>query len=322
VSDLIVVPGHAGDRPPSAGSVSALDRRRIEYIVGNPDVDAKHVTLIGAGSGGFPVMQQLSMLGVRRWSLFDPDVLEGHNLVKHPARRADLGRLKVGIAREWLLDRNPTSEVEAHPLDVVQAGDTLSDALRRTDLVVCAVDSAGVRHFINERCVEHRVPCATGLVFRTGMGGTVYLYLPGETGCLTCLETYTQRNGLDLDNRLDLTPDETNRIYGLGEREYSASGLATDIMLVASLHAALSTSLLCGNGSAFVAPLTFNWLTFSTRRVEGVFDARFAAERAILRPQENCYLRCSQRVITIPDPEAVSPDRAISVPDTPGGVAG
>lgn len=278
---------------PTGEPAGGLDRRRIEHAVAGARVRDLHVTLVGAGSGGFPVMQQLAMLGVRRWDLFDPDVLQPHDLVKHPARRADLARSKVDVAQEWLLDRNPTAEVRSHTADVVTVPELLGGSLARTDLVVCAVDTAGARGFVNERCVEHQVPCATGTVFRTGMGGTVHLYLPGYSGCFACLESWTRTHGHDIDGAADLTGDERHRVYGLGERDYSASGLATDIALVASFHAALCTSLLCAGASPVVPPVTFTWLTFSTRRVPGVFDARFAAERVLLRPQRDCYLRCA-----------------------------
>ena len=51
-----------------------LDFDRIAYLL-NPDVLwDKVVTIVGLGSGGAPVCDHLSMNGVRRWNLYDPDV--------------------------------------------------------------------------------------------------------------------------------------------------------------------------------------------------------------------------------------------------------
>src|SRR5690349_8624911 len=96
-----------------------LDRQRIRHLTGDSPQRSR-VTIIGLGSGGFPVMQHLAMSGWRRFTLIDHDVLEDVNLVKHPARRSDLGRLKADIAAEWLADRNPASEVTALAADFLE----------------------------------------------------------------------------------------------------------------------------------------------------------------------------------------------------------
>lgn len=273
----------------------SLDRKRIDYLVESEALDDLEVTIVGLGSGGFPLMQQLAMLGIRRWNLFDHDILEAHNLVKHPSPRADLGLPKVEIAAAWLKDRNPQVLVDRHVAEVTTDSDALETAVSRSSLLLCAVDNPGARAFLNEMAVRQKVPCATGLVFRTGMGGSVYMYIPDETGCYACLDHFTDQNDLQLDTVIDLTDDERHHIYGLGQEEYSASGLATDITMIASLHAAMATSLLVGSRSAMVAPLAFNWLTFGMRQVPGAFASRFETERAILRPQSGCYLNCSSQ---------------------------
>ena len=76
---------------------------------------------IGLGSGGTPVCDHLTMNGVRNWILYDPDTLQDVNLVKHPRGRRDLGRLKVEIQREWILDRNPDAAVSVRAEDVFAA---------------------------------------------------------------------------------------------------------------------------------------------------------------------------------------------------------
>ena len=62
----------------------------------------------------------LTMNGVRRWVLIDPDRYDDINLVKHPRQRVDLGALKVEIQKKWILDRNPGAEVEAIAEDVLK----------------------------------------------------------------------------------------------------------------------------------------------------------------------------------------------------------
>jgi hypothetical protein len=256
-------------------------------------VEDLHMTLVGAGSWDFPVRQQLAMPGVRRRDLSDPDAPREHVLVKHPARGVDLGRPKVYVPQELLSDCHPTAEVSSHTADVMTVPELLDASPARTDLVACAVHTAGGRGFVNERGVEHQVPCATGLVFRTGRGGTVHLYLPGRTSCFACWEAWNRVHGYDSDD-VDLTDDEHHRFYGPGGRDYHAPGLASDITLVTSLCAALCTSLLRAGTPTVVPPITLTWLTSGTRRAPGVFDSRPAAERILLRPQRGCRLPCAR----------------------------
>lgn len=270
-----------------------LDTARIDYLLGAAQLRDTKVVQVGLGSGGAVVLERLAMCGIGRWSLYDPDVLEPENLVKHPARRHDLGRPKTDIGSEWLLDRNPSCHVERIGGDVT--ADPGFDAdIAEADLVICAVDGNTARHFINATCVAHHVPCVFGSVFRTGLGGEVYAYLPGETGCYACMARYCFEQGRDIENWLEMTEEETQRVYGIGEADFTASGMAADISVVASLHAHYIISLLCGRKSRYLTSPSFNWLTISLRRVEGLFEAMYETSRVLLRPQEACHLDCGK----------------------------
>lgn len=268
-----------------------LDTTRIDYLLGDAKLSQTKIVIVGLGSGGAVVLERLGMCGVGRWSLYDPDVLEPVNLVKHPGRRADLGRPKTDIARDWLMDRNPKCAVDRIGGDV-QADPEFRDDITGADLVICAVDSPPARSFVNEVCVSAAIPCVFGSVFRTGLGGEVYAYLPGESGCYDCKGRYSLEQGLDIENWLDLTDDETDKIYGVGQTDFTASGLAADISVVASYHAHYVISLLAGRRSPYLTTPSFNWLTLTLRRVEGLFSSMYDTSRVLLRPQSLCHLGC------------------------------
>lgn len=272
-----------------------LDTARIDYLLGEAALRNTKLVVAGLGSGGAVVLERLAMCGVGHWSLYDPDVLTPENLAKHPGRRSDLGRPKTDISSEWLLDRNPGCRIERTGGDVT-TDEHFSTDIADADLVICAVDGGSVRNFINAACVAQAVPCVFGSVFRTGLGGEVYAYLPRETGCYGCMSRYCFEQGRDIDNWLDMTEEETRRIYGVGEEDFTASGMAADISVVASLHAHYVISLLGGRKSRYLTTPSFNWLTIALRRVEGLFGAMYETSRILLRPQENCLLGCGKTV--------------------------
>ena len=66
------------------GIKAVLRFDRIEHLLSPEDLRTKCVVQVGLGSGGAPVNDHLTMNGVRRWVLFDPDRYDEINLVKHP----------------------------------------------------------------------------------------------------------------------------------------------------------------------------------------------------------------------------------------------
>ena len=133
---------------------------RIEHLLSPEDLREKRVVHVGVGSGGAPVNEHLTMNGVRRWVLFDPERYDDVNLVKHPRLRADLDEFKVENQKKWILDRNSSAEVEALPEDVMQSA-RFRDAVQEADLVLCCADKQEVRLFVNAVATEMQRPCVT-----------------------------------------------------------------------------------------------------------------------------------------------------------------
>ncbi len=94
---------------------------RIQHLFSPEQLHDKLVLQVGVGSGGAPVNEHLTMNGVRRWVLFDPDVYDEINLVKHPHERSAIGQLKVENQKHWIVDRNPSADVEVYAEDVMNA---------------------------------------------------------------------------------------------------------------------------------------------------------------------------------------------------------
>lgn len=275
-------------------SEPGLDTSRIGYLVDVSHLARLRVVVVGLGSGGAVVVERLAMSGIGDWALFDPDTIEPVNLVKHPARRSDLGRPKVEWAEAWLRDRNPHAGIRGYQESVMAEGSAFATEVARSDVVICAVDNATARSFVNSTCVELGVPCVFGLVFRTGLGGEVYAYVPGETACHDCKMRISLQRGIDIENWLEMTPEEKQHVYGMGQADFVASGLGADIAVVAGLHAHYVLSLLGSRGSQFLTAPSFNWLTIGLRSEEGLFQSLYEVSRAVVRPQEECHLGCGR----------------------------
>lgn len=266
----------------------ALDYSRIEYLLNPELLEGARVTVVGLGSGGAPVCDHLTMNGVRDWHLYDPDELSPENLVKHPRMRSDLGKPKVEIQKAWIIDRNPGATVEAFKENVL-ISPNFAESVRNSSLVLVCPDTRAVREFVSDRCVEEKIAFVGASVFRTGIGGEVYSYVPEKLGCYRCLELFAAKNDLNIgDAVLGLTQEEEQRIYGLDERDFKASGLSIDIQSVALIQARMALGLLLADAETSIRPMAANWLVFGNRPSPGIFSKHLEVKRMLLKPQNDC----------------------------------
>jgi molybdopterin/thiamine biosynthesis adenylyltransferase len=264
----------------------SLNFSRIEHLLSPAVLEGKVVLQIGLGSGGAPVCDHLTMNGVRNWILYDPDTLQDVNLVKHPRSRCDLGRLKVEIQREWILDRNPVAKVTTRPQDVFNAP-SIPEDFRTCDLVLCCADTRAVRLFANTLAIEHKKPCVTASVFRQGFGGEVYAYVPGYSGCFECMEKVATQMGLNINLAIQPTAAEQQTIYGMNLPDFQASGLSLDINAISLIQARMALDILIDGKPGYSGA---SWVIHYNRSIPGVESSgRLKTARPMLvRPQKEC----------------------------------
>ena len=269
-------------------NTATLDFDRIEYLINPKEFDNIRITVVGLGSGGSVACDHLTMNGIRKWELYDPDVLEPVNLVKHPRMRKDLRRPKVEIQKEWILDRNPKADVETYAEDVMTSSRFL-ESISNSDIVLSCPDKKSVREYVSDQCVALKKPFVTASVFRTGIGGEIFGYIPNETGCYRCLQLYSFINEMNLsDDSLGLTDEEKKRIYGFGEREFQASGLSIDIQMITLIQVRMSMSILMRNSKSKLPRLKSNWIIFGNRPAKNIFRSHFEVTQLRLKPQKTC----------------------------------
>lgn len=129
------------------------------------------VNLIGAGGLGSPIALALAKMGCPRLAIFDPDVVEPHNLPNQLFRLADVDRPKVEALAEIL------REFADVAVDAVRES---VDERRFDGVVISAVDTMAARRSIWERSVR----------FRAGVTLYIDARLGGEVGrVLTTLPT-------------------------------------------------------------------------------------------------------------------------------------
>ncbi len=155
------------------------------------------VAIVGAGGMGSQAAMALTHLGVGHLTLIDPDRLEMSNLNRVVGAlwfQAERRQPKVEALARHLNRVRPPSDWGVEPLPIDVREPLALAHLLSADVIVGAVDSAVVRHYLNLVAVCGLVPYldagvgvrAEGGQLREG-GGQVQVILPGETACLTCV---------------------------------------------------------------------------------------------------------------------------------------
>lgn len=87
------------------------------YDFFQPDKDDSRIHIVGCGSVGSTIAENLARCGVTKMTLWDFDKVEAHNIVNQMFRQQDVGKLKVDALKDILMDINPEMKdtVETKP---------------------------------------------------------------------------------------------------------------------------------------------------------------------------------------------------------------
>jgi molybdopterin/thiamine biosynthesis adenylyltransferase len=179
------------------------------------------VAIVGLGGTGTVVLQQLAHLGVHRFLLVDPDIVDETNLNRLiGANSKDVGKSKVSVAAAWVKRINPSAKIDNAKESVLL--ERSARLLLDSDFVFCCTDSEGSRAVLNQLAYQYLVPVIDmGVVIAAQKGrvaniaGRTQMLAPGLP-CLTCA------NLLDAEQvRRDLLTDFERQAdpYIVGDHE-------------------------------------------------------------------------------------------------------
>ncbi|WP_422481831.1 tRNA threonylcarbamoyladenosine dehydratase [Pleomorphochaeta sp. DL1XJH-081] len=122
-----------------------------------------HVVIVGMGAVGSYAMEVLARSGVGHLRLVDFDTVGITNINRQLlATDSTIGQKKVLVAKERVLDINPTVQVE--PLDLFAHEETLQQILEPpVDLVIDAIDSLTPKLALLEGLYRQKIPTISSM---------------------------------------------------------------------------------------------------------------------------------------------------------------
>ena len=133
--------------------------------LGQQQLKAARVLVVGAGGLGCPVLQALAGSGVGTLTVIDGDCVDVSNLARQWLHHyVDVGLNKAVSAQHKLLALNPFIQVEART-EMLQA-DNADEMIATHDVIVDATDNMEVRYLIDEVCARYNRPWVHAALYR------------------------------------------------------------------------------------------------------------------------------------------------------------
>jgi len=153
-------------------------------LTGQEKLKKARVFIAGAGGLGSSSATYLAAAGLGTLRIVDYDKVELSNLNRQVLHwPEDIGRKKVGSAKDKLKKLNPQVAVEAVEEKITQAN--ISRLIAGCDLIVDAMDNLPTRYLLNKVAIEKNIPFFHGAVY--GFEGRAMTVIPGKTACLRCV---------------------------------------------------------------------------------------------------------------------------------------
>ncbi len=192
----------------------------------------KKVLLVGAGSVGSVLADQLVRSGAEHITIVDADRVAPENLSRTVYTRFDLGQLKTDALERHLNSINPAVEVQKMPGLVDEIADLLA-LVRQHDVVLACTDDATAQNKLNTAAYAALKPAVYIGLYRQAAGGEVIFTVPTVTKCYRCATSVRHTN----PHGRPETDYTTGRLTG-------EVGLGADIAHVTTAAAKIALSLL------------------------------------------------------------------------------
>ncbi len=269
--------------------------KAFPYAESNPRRDAFHpplaektVSVVGLG-GAADIALDLLKSGVTKFRLFDFDVLESGNLVRHACGSRYVGMNKAEAAKSLLEEYcgHSLPDAVAVSKDVFSPESGFEDAVRESDLVIVGTDTDASRAYANDVSVETGTPAIYASMFELGCGGEVFAYRPSGC-CYGCLMLHQERHEfLEKYQKTSRKPDCSSSRDVL-----SMPGIGIDQRFLSAIASRLSLETLLEGTNHSLPKIGSNWIVFSVSGISEILETPLSSLRFDMDPHPQC--RCRQ----------------------------
>ena len=136
---------------------------RTEKLIGKEAVDllkSKKIAIFGIGGVGSYVLEALVRVGVGAFILVDKDTVSESNLNRQLiALNSTVGKLKTDVAKNRILDINPSVVVKTFPVFYnTETTSQFDSELATCDYIIDAIDTVSAKILLIEKAKDFEIP--------------------------------------------------------------------------------------------------------------------------------------------------------------------
>ncbi len=191
------------------------------------------VIIFGVGTGGAHAAIELAKCGVGRFIIVDSDRLSVGNVVRHPGGVSQVGRLKVNVIRDLILEKNPDAQVAVYPISLThENAESFKPLIAQAHVVICATDNRPSKLLVNKLCIDADIVAIYGGAFRRAYGGQVLRVRPRVSPCHECFVATMPEESNDVEVSSVAAADE----IAYSDRPVAIEpGLSLDVLPIANM---------------------------------------------------------------------------------------
>jgi molybdopterin/thiamine biosynthesis adenylyltransferase len=252
---------------------------RTEGLFDPTKLPEKRVVIVGLGSGGSAIANELARTGVGHFDLVDFDRLSVPNLARHISGLADLGRLKVEAVADYLWNASPVADVRTHDMNITTDPERLQKIISGADLVIGATDSEDAKSILNRMAWRLKIPAVYAAAYDQGFGGDVFLAQPPDGACYECFHRST--------GDMFSPPDNVTLDYG---KTISQPALGLDVRFVSLIASRVALAfLLQEDKTSRLTGYSTNWVLWGNWPQSGwVFNQPLMSDFIQIEPDPVC----------------------------------
>jgi integrative and conjugative element protein (TIGR02256 family) len=197
-------------------------------------LELKNIALLGGGALGSTVGDLFAKAGVGTLSIFDKDIMEVGNAIRHVAGIESFGLAKADATALTLVQHNPFCDIRVGRADLLKSFETIESALSNSDFAVSTVADESVESAINEVATRIGKTVYYVRAMRGGAVGRIFRVIPGRDACRYCLAYYVREGPTELSEWLNVIEQEDMVLgFECGNPIIASSG--ADLSMIASL---------------------------------------------------------------------------------------
>lgn len=161
---------------------------RIKDIFANDYLKEKKVTIVGLGALGSEVGVSLAKNGIGTIDVFDSDVFEIGNSIRHAANLFYIGERKTDVLKQLIKKVNPNIIVNQYHGNILEDSGNLEKSLETSDICIVLTGEKDVDYMINDIYTKkYSIPFIFSGVSIGAFSGGIEL-VSKDSACLRCLD--------------------------------------------------------------------------------------------------------------------------------------